>query len=126
MIKSNIFLNKVYLGFLGVFWFLKLFGAINGVKTIYKLYFSSSEWLYWLRVPGYKEVIYIRLKISDIQTFSQVFCHKEYDIKLATNNSKYMIDAWANVWYAAIWFSNIYILIWKLYALSQKKAIMIS
>ncbi len=55
--------------------------------------------------PKIKTPIHIRMNTSDVPTFSQIFIHKEYDFPI-NFQPKLIIDAGANVGYAAIWFAN--------------------
>jgi len=99
--------NRLYSIYKNVMNFVKLLWFFNGIILIYIFYFSKKKWIHYILIPWYEYPIAVRLWTSDVPTFSQIFCHNDYEFPY-WKNPQWMIDAWANVWYAALRFRKHY------------------
>lgn len=97
-------LHSIYKNITG---FVQLLWFFNGIFIIYIFFFSRRSWIYYVVIRWYKYPIAVRLWTSDVPTFLQIFCHNDYAFSY-WKNSQWMIDAWANVWYAALRFRKHY------------------
>lgn len=92
---------------------LKLFhycyrlGIYHGMKIIMLLFFSKKGSIVSFTIPGVKHRLYLRAKTSDEYAFRQIFLDKEYEYNYSVEPGA-MIDAGANIGFAAIYFANRY------------------
>ncbi|WP_372365704.1 FkbM family methyltransferase [Candidatus Uabimicrobium sp. HlEnr_7] len=85
-------------------YFRKL-GFANACFVILRLLISKKN--LYVFVPAISKKVAIRPRTSDIPTFEKIFIIEEYKFDLA-NTPRFIIDAGANVGYAALFFANCY------------------
>jgi FkbM family methyltransferase len=89
---------------------LKVLGFRSGFKFILIFFFPGvifKSTVTDISIPDIKYLVKVRTKTSDILVLRQIFINKDYDIPLAVK-PQLIIDAGANVGYAAIYFANQY------------------
>lgn len=99
------FLKYRILPLLRLPWYLKAFGLKAGLAFPISLLFCRG--IASVIFPGIKKPIQIRLGTSDVLTFQKIFFKREYDVP-SDINPEFIIDAGANVGYAALFFANKY------------------
>lgn len=82
------------------------FGLMKGSHLLANI--ASKQRYMQLHMPHYKSPVLARPDTSDIPVFEQVFIDREYDFPLPDLNPKLIIDAGANVGYAAVFFAHRY------------------
>lgn len=91
--------------------FLKLalycqkFGFITGTKILIKIFFGKRDQLVSISLPGFQHPIFLRAKSSDEYIFQQIFIQEEYAF-ISEKKPETIIDAGANIGFAAVYFSN--------------------
>lgn len=98
----NVFKTKVRQAFR--YW--NRFGLANGSHLLANIALEQK----YIQLPlrHYKAPVLARPNTSDVPVFEQVFVDREYDFPLPDLNPKLIIDAGANVGYAAVFFANKY------------------
>ena len=81
------------------------FGFIQGIKIILTAAFGQKNKLTRVMVPGIKHPVYFRRRSSDEYIFQHIFIREEYNFDVTTTPAS-IIDAGANVGFAAIYFAN--------------------
>lgn len=78
-------------------------GPVSGTRIFLKKNFSGNKMQ--VKLPGYNRPVSVRKNSSDWNVFKQVFIWKEYEYPFFFQPST-ILDAGANVGYAAVWFAN--------------------
>ncbi|RYY72049.1 MAG: FkbM family methyltransferase [Chitinophagaceae bacterium] len=78
-------------------------GLVPGLKIGLKRTYSKG--LFSINLPGVNQKTWVRKETSDWNAFKQVFVWKEYEYPVAFM-PKTILDAGANVGYAALWFNR--------------------
>lgn len=84
--------------------YVQEFGAFRGIQILWGL---KSHRANQIRIASVPHPIRLRPRTSDVITFDQIFAVREYDVDLPFS-PKTIIDAGANVGYAAIFFAQEY------------------
>lgn len=82
------------------------FGFLKSIEIMFKKIFSKKK-IVKIRSRKYKHDIYIRQNTSDWAVFFEIFCADGYS-KSLNDKVSVIIDAGANVGYAAVYFANKY------------------
>ena len=106
--KLKKILRKIWLAFyrkwIKVKYFRKL-GFVNACKFIVSLTIKREA--FDVFVPLLQQHVVVRPKTSDVATFEKIFILEEYDFPYVAS-AKFIIDAGANVGYAALFFAHKY------------------
>jgi FkbM family methyltransferase len=86
--------------------YYSLFGA-RGVGLAIKARCRQTCVQFGVAVPGFKHLVYLRFRTSDISTFRQVVVRRGYDIDLSTS-PRFIVDAGANVGLTSVFYANKY------------------
>lgn len=81
------------------------FGFIQGIKMILTASFGKKDKLTEVKVPGIKHPVYFRRRSSDEYIFQHIFIREEYNFEVGSTPAS-IIDAGANVGFAAVYFAN--------------------
>lgn len=91
--------------FLKLALFCQRYGFLRGIKILAAVFLSKKNKLVKLKLPGIIHPVFLRSKSSDEFILQQIFIKEEYTFKV-NKEPNIIIDAGANIGFAAVYFAN--------------------
>jgi len=86
--------------------YYRVFG-FGGFAAAMKGKLTGKTQIFAFRRPGIRHPLYLRLPSTDLSIYEQIFIREEYKIDVSSA-PKTMVDAGANIGFAAVYFANKY------------------